>query len=97
MHDIGAIVYILALSATQFCMISSNQTIVKLKRALKDRSFPTDLEIILVNCSFDCDSAILARNEETIVDIESYVNENKHILKNTSWHAMLQNKHTIQV
>lgn len=72
-------------------MMSSNRTIVKLKRALKERSFPTDIEKFLVSSGFDCESAILGINKEIIKEIELFVNDNKHLLEHTSYETVLRN------
>lgn len=73
-------------------MMSSHRLIVKLKRALKDNSFPKDLEIILSSCSFDSDSSILGINNEVIKNTESYINDNKYILENTSYKDISSSK-----
>lgn len=70
-------------------MMSSNGIIAKLKRAVNEKIFPSDLEKILLNTGFDSETAILEINRDTIKDIESFVNENKQILEQTSYSSLL--------
>lgn len=45
-------------------------------------NFPLNIDRIIVFCGYDTELALSNINEEDIKEIEIYVNENKHILKN---------------
>lgn len=65
-------------------MMSSNKVIAKLKRVLNE-DLSADLEEIIIGTAFDSEAAILGINRDIILEIESFVNENKYILANTSY------------
>lgn len=74
----------------QLSVMSSKSYIAKLARALKT-DLPNTLQKILVESSFDCEASILGINTEIIKEVESFVNQNKHILENTEYEAVLKN------
>lgn len=68
--------------------------IAKLKRALKDNSFPPDLQKILIDCGFDSESSIYGINSDVIKDTEAFLSEHKEILHNTSYETILRNENS---
>lgn len=68
--------------------------IAKLKRALKDKSFPPDLQKILIDCGFDSESSIYGINSDVIKDTEAFLSEHKEILLNTSYESILRNENS---
>lgn len=70
-------------------MMTSNQCIAKLTRALKEK-LPSTLEKILIESSFDTETSILGIDSDIIAEIESFVNDNKHILENTEYDCVVK-------
>lgn len=63
----------------------------KIDRALGEK-LPETLKYILENSGFDSESAVLALNSGSITEIEKYINENKSLLKKTSYeHCLTDN------
>lgn len=50
-----------------------------------NQTIPSDIKHILIQTSFENELSLLGIDDEIIADIELYVNENKDILKNTSY------------
>lgn len=58
--------------------------IYKLKKYLNEK-IPADIIKILEFCAFENESSLMSIDNDAIVDIEMYVNENPQILKETSY------------
>lgn len=59
----------------------------KLEKFLKE-PMNVDIKNILTNSGFDCKSALLGLNAESINEIEQYANKNRSVLVNTSYQNM---------
>lgn len=48
-------------------------------------AIPSDVKVILMRSGFDTKTALLCLNEESIIEIEQFVDENRDVLKGTTY------------
>lgn len=52
---------------------------------LINEKIPTDIKLILEECAFDTELSLLALDDKVVSDIESHVNSDRELLRNTSY------------
>lgn len=68
--------------------MSSNRLFKKIEKIIGEK-FPAGLDKIIESAGFNTETSIYGLNSEEIKNIETYVNENKAILKNTGYEQLV--------